>query len=115
MNAAPRLDVVEKIVCAKCQQNNYDIIDCGDPDCPFAGVDLQPPPGREIRVLHIGCGGQVGWWHGSMELGARVNAEEFEFMDGTYPEPNDNMRIICPRCAQLITTPHEIERVPYHS
>lgn len=65
-----------------------------------------------FKVNHRKCGAQVGWFLGDeITPHDMIQAETFEFMDGSHPKPCDLIRINCEHCGVTIAKNTELIRV----
>ena len=55
---------------------------------------------NKIKVFHKGCGGQIGWATAvTIEF---MESNQFFFMDGSQPSPQDTFRIHCDKCNSVL-------------
>jgi len=54
------------------------------------------------KVVHVACGGQIGWVPDSVGPGTKMRAEDFTHLDGTKPVAGTPMDEKCPQCGSWI-------------
>jgi len=65
----------------------------------------------KIKVIHIQCGGQIGWFLSKPRFGELASSKDFMRMDGTSPEHGERLNETCPACLKRIHKFSDMVRV----